>query len=91
MIHLIASVIIQNRNQYKHHGISQRAFAKLYFYFISISFESMSSLIAINYDINEMADDFNNKVREALIECAPWKNIKIRQTMNLVYQKKQKG
>jgi len=28
-------------------------------------------------DINEMADDFHNKVKEALDVCAPWKNIKI--------------
>ena len=30
-------------------------------------------------DINEMAEDFNNKVKEALDVCAPWKNVKIRQ------------
>jgi len=30
-------------------------------------------------DINKMAEDFNNKLKEALDVCAPWKNIKIRQ------------
>ncbi len=28
-------------------------------------------------DVNEMAQNFNNRVVEALDECAPWKNIKI--------------
>ena len=28
-------------------------------------------------DVNEMAQYFNNRVVEALDECAPWKNIKI--------------
>jgi hypothetical protein len=28
-------------------------------------------------DVNEMAEDFNNKVKAALDVCAPWKNIKI--------------
>jgi len=30
-------------------------------------------------DVNEMAEDFNNKVKAALDVCAPWKNIKIHQ------------
>ena len=30
-------------------------------------------------DINEMAEDFNKKIKEALDACAPWKNVKIRQ------------
>ena len=28
-------------------------------------------------DVNEMAEDFNNKVKEALDVCASWKNVKI--------------
>ena len=28
-------------------------------------------------DVNEMAQYFNNRVVQALDECAPWKNIKI--------------
>jgi len=28
-------------------------------------------------NVNEMAQDFNNKVKEALDECTPWKNVKI--------------
>jgi len=30
-------------------------------------------------NVNEMAEDFNNKVKAALDVCAPWKNIKIHQ------------
>jgi hypothetical protein len=40
-------------------------------------------------DVNEMAEDFNNKVKAALDVCAPWKNIKIHQNYKSGISEKQ--
>jgi hypothetical protein len=41
-------------------------------------------------DVNEMAQNFNNRVVEALDECAPWKNIKIQKNYKFGISKKTK-
>jgi len=38
-----------------------------------------------------MAQNFNNRVVEALDECAPWKNIKIQKNYKFGISKKQRN